>query len=150
MCSCYKLLSKILANLRFDLKNVLMWFTVDSFKPNPGKFQYMILRKCVTNQLSFFINPHMHKMGPQGPKHYIFGDHFTQKMPESSGSMYSSILMLENIWYYHFTWSGPNSQEIVNLFQFSSGPPGTHNSNEIHNFLWIRSTSGKMMMSYVF
>ena len=49
---------------------------------------------------------------------------FAQKMPESSGSMYSSILMLGNIWYYHFTWSGPNSQEIVNLFQFSSGPRG--------------------------
>ena len=45
-------------------------------------------------------------------------------MPESSGSMYSSILMLENIWYYHFTWSGSNSQEIVNLFPFDSGPWG--------------------------
>ena len=28
---------------------------------------------------------------------------FTQKMPERSGSMYFSILMLENIWYRHFT-----------------------------------------------
>ena len=45
---------------------------------------------------------------------------FTQQMPESSDSMYSSILMLENIWYLHFTYSGPNSQEIVNLYQFSS------------------------------
>ena len=44
-------------------------------------------------------------------------------MPESSGSMYSSILMLENI-YHHFTWSGSNSQEIVNWFQFNSGPQG--------------------------
>ena len=43
-------------------------------------------------------------------------------MPKSSGSMYSSILMLENIWCHYFTWSGSNSQEIVNLFQFSSGP----------------------------
>ena len=24
-------------------------------KPNPGKFQYMILEKCVTNQLSLLI-----------------------------------------------------------------------------------------------
>ena len=56
MCSCNKLLSKILANLRFDLKNVLMWFTVNSLNPNPGKFQYMILGKCITNQLSLFIN----------------------------------------------------------------------------------------------
>ena len=56
MYSCNKLLSKILANLRFDLKNVLMWFTVNSLNPNLGKFQYMILGKCVTNQLSLFIN----------------------------------------------------------------------------------------------
>ena len=47
---------------------------------------------------------------------------FTQKMTESSGPMYPSTLMLEDVWYYHFTWSGPNSQEIVNLFQFSLGP----------------------------
>ena len=50
MYSCNKLLSKILANLRFDLKNVLMWFTVNSLNPNLGKFQYMILGKCVKNQ----------------------------------------------------------------------------------------------------
>ena len=54
--SCNKLLSKILANLRFDLKNVLMWFTVSSLSLNPGKFQYMILGKSVTNQLPLFIN----------------------------------------------------------------------------------------------
>ena len=32
--------------------------------------------------------------------------------------------MLENKRYYHFTCSGPNLQEIVNLFQFSSSPRG--------------------------
>ena len=46
----------ILVNLRFNLKSVLLWFTVNSLNPNPGKFQYMILGKCVTNQLSLFIN----------------------------------------------------------------------------------------------
>ena len=56
MYSCNKLLSKILANLQFDLKNVLMWFTVNSLSPNQGKFQYMILGKCITSQLSLFIN----------------------------------------------------------------------------------------------
>ena len=40
-------------------------------------------------------------------------------MPESSGSMDSSILMLENIWYHSVTWSGSNSHEILNLFQFN-------------------------------
>ena len=56
MYSCNEILSKILANLRFDLKSVLMWFTVNSLNPNPGKFQYMILGKCAINQLSLFIN----------------------------------------------------------------------------------------------
>ena len=39
----------------------------------------------------------------------------SRKMPESSDSMYSSIFILENIWYHSFTLSGPNSQEIVNF-----------------------------------
>ena len=59
-------------------------------------------------------------MGPPGPKHYIFGNQFYSRMQESIDSMYFFILMLENIWYYQFTWSGPSSPEIVNLFQFSS------------------------------
>ena len=37
MYSCNILLCKILANLRFDLKNVLMWFMVNSLNPNLGK-----------------------------------------------------------------------------------------------------------------
>ena len=61
----------------------------------------------------FHFNPHMQKMGPRRPKHYIFGDHFYSKKLESSSSMYSSILMLESIWH-HFTWSGSNSQDILN------------------------------------
>ena len=54
--SCNKLMSKILANICFDLKSVLMRFTVNSLNPNLGKSQYMILGKCITNQLSLFIN----------------------------------------------------------------------------------------------
>ena len=56
MHPCNKLLSKILTNLQFDLKNVLMWFTVNSSSPNVGKFQYMTIGKCITNQPSLFIN----------------------------------------------------------------------------------------------
>ena len=74
--------------------------------------------------MSSWLNPHMHKMGPRGPKWSFLAIIFTQKMTESSGPMYSSTLMLGNVWYYHFAWSGPNSQKIVNLFQFSSGPWG--------------------------
>ena len=36
-------------------------------------------------------------------------------MLESSDFMFSSYFMLENIWHHHFTWSGPNSQENVNV-----------------------------------
>ena len=64
------------------------------------------------------------KWGPREPITISLPTIFAQKMPESSGSLYSSVLMLGNIWYYHFTCSGPNSQEFVNLFQFSSGPRG--------------------------
>ena len=37
----------------------------------------------------------MHKMGPRG---LFLATIFTQKMPESSCSIHSSILMLENIY----------------------------------------------------
>ena len=68
----------------------------------------------------------MHKMGPQGPKDYIFSDQFYSRNAKMlrKYSMYFSILMLENTWYHHFTWSGPNWQEIVNFFRFNSGTRG--------------------------
>ena len=44
------------------------------------------------------FNPDMHKIGPGEPKKYIFlGTILAQKMPERSGSMGSSILLLENL-----------------------------------------------------
>ena len=57
-------------------------------------------------------------MGSVDPSTSFLVTIFTQKMPENPGSVYSSILVLENI-YHYFTWSGPNLQEVVNLFQFS-------------------------------
>ena len=64
--------------------------------------------------------------------------------------MYFSIFMLENMYYHNFTWIGPNSQETAN-FAPIIGPQGPKlNENKIKNFLWIQSTSGKMMISYVF
>ena len=38
--------------------------------------------------------------------------------------------MLENIRYHYSTWSGLNSEEIVNLFQFSSRPWGLKNGTK--------------------
>ena len=55
---------------------------------------------------------------PRDPSTIFLATTFTWKMPESSNSMYSSFFMLENIRYHHFTWSRPNSQEIVSFFPF--------------------------------
>ena len=52
---------------------------------------------------------------PMEPNSIFLATTFTQKMPRSSDSMYSSYFMLENIWHHHFTWSGPNSQETMNF-----------------------------------
>ena len=60
------------------------------------------------------------KWVPEDSSSIFLATIFTQKKPESSGSKYSSILMLESIWCHRFAWSGSNSQEIVNLFQFNS------------------------------
>ena len=46
--------------------------------------------KHFSNPEDIFI-PDMHKMGPRGPNHFIFGNYFCSKIPESSGFMYSSI-----------------------------------------------------------
>ena len=91
------------------------------------------------------FNPHMHKMGPWGSKHYILVTVSTQKMSESSDSMYSFILMLENIWHHHFTWSWRNSQEIVN-FTIILGPGGP----TIGTKFTIWSTSGKIYIFCIF
>lgn len=64
---------------------------------------------------------------------------FTRNIPKTSGSVYSSIFLLQTI-YHNFTWGGQNSQKMWILLQFSSGPPGNHIWNEIYNFLRIRST----------
>ena len=58
------------------------------------------------------------------PSTIILATIFTLKIPESSGLIYSSILTSGNICHYNLTWSGLNSQEIVNFFQFSSGTRG--------------------------
>ena len=81
--------------------------------------RYLLVLKAEFGLAKWIINPHMPKMVLRGSKHVL-----TQNMPESSGSMHFSFLMLENIWYDDFTWSESNSQEIVNLLQFNSSPWG--------------------------
>ena len=43
LCSCGKMLGDILHYLKFDLRHILKWFKVNLLKPNPRKFQFMIM-----------------------------------------------------------------------------------------------------------
>ena len=52
--SCYKNLEHVFSNLKYDLRNVLDLFKINSMKANPGIFQFMILG--VTNIVHFTIN----------------------------------------------------------------------------------------------
>ena len=38
LCSCSKNLKHVFSNLKYDLRNVLDWFKINSMKTNPGKF----------------------------------------------------------------------------------------------------------------
>ena len=52
--SCNKNLKHVFSHLKYDLRNVLDWFKINSMKANPGKFQFMVLG--VKNILHFTIN----------------------------------------------------------------------------------------------
>ena len=41
--SCNKNLKHVFSNLKYDLRNVLDWFKINSVKTNPGKFQFLVL-----------------------------------------------------------------------------------------------------------
>ena len=72
-------------------------------------------------------------------------------MRQGSDSMYSLIFMLESIWYHHFSWSKPNSQEVVNIIVSIMCPGGLElDYNNVHSFWRIRSTSGNIIVSYFF
>ena len=74
----------------------------------------------------------MHKMDPRGPKRYIFGNHACSKNARKVRFHVFLQLMLGNM-ILSFTWSGPNSQEIVssNLVQVLGEPQLEQNSSKI-------------------
>ena len=45
LSSCDKMLGDILDNLEFGFGHILKLFKVNTLKPNPGKFQFMMLGK---------------------------------------------------------------------------------------------------------
>ena len=70
-------------------------------------------------------------------------------MPGRSDSMYSSCFMLENVTSSFYLKSTKFTRNLE--FCSNCGSAGTQTKLEqIHNFLWIWSTSGKMIVSCVF
>ena len=53
--SCEKMLGVILDNLEFGLGHILKLFKVNTLKPNPGKFQFMILGTNIDIRVNLFL-----------------------------------------------------------------------------------------------
>ena len=87
------------------------------------------------------FNTHKHKMGPREPNHYFFGDHLYSK--------YARKLRFHVFLHFNARKHLISSLKLQ-IFSNLIRDPGALNRSKIHNFLWIRSTSGKMTMSYVF
>ena len=49
-------LQTILKDLKFDMENILTWFKVNSMKPNPKKFQFMVLGRSTRQSIIVNIN----------------------------------------------------------------------------------------------
>ena len=54
--SCNINLQTILKDLKYDMQNILKWFKVNLMKPNPKKFQFMILGKSTRQFIILNIN----------------------------------------------------------------------------------------------
>ena len=54
--SCNINLETILKDLKFDMQNILKWFKVNSMKPNPKKFQFMVLGRSTRQSIILNIN----------------------------------------------------------------------------------------------
>ena len=54
--SCNINLQTILKDPKYDMQNILKWFKVNSMKPNPKKFQFMILGKSTRQSIILNIN----------------------------------------------------------------------------------------------
>ena len=54
--SCNINLQTVLKDLKYDMKNILKWFKVNSMKPNPKKFLFMVLGKSTRQSIILNIN----------------------------------------------------------------------------------------------
>ena len=96
------------------------------------------------------FNPHMNKMVPRGPKHYIFGVQFYSKNARILRfheflHFYAREQMISS---FYLKWI-----EFTKSFEFCPnlvGSPRTNNLNKIHNFFRIWSNSAKILITYVY
>ena len=56
LSSCGKILGDTLHHLKFDLGHILKWFKVNSLKPNPGKFQFLMLGTNTDMKVNQFLD----------------------------------------------------------------------------------------------
>ena len=47
---------KVISDLKTDLVGVVEWFKINSLKPNPGKFQFMVLGNKDERSFNVHIN----------------------------------------------------------------------------------------------
>ena len=88
--------------------------------------------------------------GPQGSKQYIFGDYFYSN---NARKLRFHVFPLFHVRKHMTSSFSLKLTKLTGNCEFCSncGSPGTGTKLEqIHNFLYIRSNSGKMMMAYVF
>ena len=85
---------------------------------------------------------------PRDPNAIFLVTTFTWKIPESSDSMHFPFFMLENvISSFYLKWT--ELTRYCELCSNCESPVTRTDLLKIHNLLWIRSTLGKMMVSYV-
>ena len=89
-------------------------------------------------------------LGPQGLKRYMFGGYFYSK---NTKKLKFHVFLLLHVRTYMISWFYLKCTEFIRIYEFcfNCGSSKTWIKLErIHNFLWIWSTLGKMMISYVF
>ena len=108
------------------------------------KCNSLVQKICLLRDKSSFA------LGPQGPKHYIFGDHFylknARKLRFHVFLLFHSRKHMTSSFYLKWT-------EFTRYCEFCSNceSPGTRTKLiKIHNLSRIRFTLGKMMISYIF
>ena len=114
------------------------------------KYNSLVQKICLFRQKESSHCKNSLVFGPQGPKQYIFGDHFYSKNAKKLRFHLFLLFHVRNhmasSFYLELTKFTRNCEFCSNC----RSPWTRIKLGQIHNFLWIRYTSGKMMISYAF